>query len=98
MPPKIKVGPGARDNVDDLFRTSRKEIFKDNDPRLGYEGDLETRVVYRRIESHVEELRVDEAWTKMRFKMLFWITLGFVGGVCVFLCVCVWLLWDVVSE
>mmetsp|Transcript_28955 Transcript_28955/g.48865 ORF Transcript_28955/g.48865 Transcript_28955/m.48865 type:complete len:195 (-) Transcript_28955:431-1015(-) len=80
MPPKVKVGPGARDNVNDLFRTDRAEIFMDNDPHKGYEDDLENRIVYRRIESHIEELRVDEAWTKKRFRLLFWISLSFIGG------------------
>jgi hypothetical protein len=79
MPPK-KVGPGARANVDDLFRKERAEIFMDNDPRAGYEDDLESRIVYRRIESHIEELRIDQAWTKKRFSLLFWITLSFLGG------------------
>ena len=52
----------------------------DNDPRAGYEDDLESRIVYRRIESHIEELRIDQAWTKKRFSLLFWITLSFLGG------------------
>ena len=52
----------------------------DNDPRAGYENDLENRVVYRRIESHIEELRIDEAWTKKRFRLGFLISLSFIAG------------------
>lgn len=75
-----KVGIGARENIAELFREDRAEIFMDNNPRAGYEDDLENRVVYRRIESHVEELRIDEAWTKKRFRILFFIVLSAIGG------------------
>lgn len=79
MPPK-KKGLGARDNVDDIFRKDRAEIFVDNDPRAGYEDDLEQRVVYRRIESHVEEMKVDEEWTKMRVRIFSFVVISFLGG------------------
>lgn len=75
-----KVGVGARKNLDDLFRVDRAEIFMDNNPRAGYEDDLESRVVYRRIEDHCEELRIDEAWTRKRFRLLFFIVLGDIAG------------------
>ena len=71
---------GSRGDVADLFRLDRKEVEMDNNPRAGYEDDLENRIVYRRIESHVEELRIDEAWTIKRFRLLFFISLSAIGG------------------
>lgn len=75
-----KVGVGARSNVADIFREERAEIFMDNDPKAGYEDDLETRIIYRRLEGHVEELRIDEAWTKRRFKIFYWVCLSTLAG------------------
>ncbi len=64
----------------DIFREERVEVQVDNNPRAGFENDLEERVVYRRIEEHIEELRVENEYIRGRFKLLAFASLSFMAG------------------